>query len=282
MTGQDERYFRVKNEFNSVNILKINKNSREEEKTFVPTESEISIYLNNKELCTIQATPQNLNELAAGFLYFEGIIKSKEDILEIGSDSKTGIVYIETKDKSLSVDCFNPKRHFTSGCGKGVSFSSLIETRGIKKNTSSLKIKAEAVYNLQKNLNENAKLYSKTGGVHSSALCSLDKLIVCVEDIGRHNTLDKIMGYALLNEKSPLNPPLEKEGEGGDRIILTTGRISSEMLLKSAKIGVSIIASRTSPTDIAVKIGEELGVTLIGYLRPGKMNVYTRAERILV
>lgn len=263
----------MENEFNSINILKINKDGREEEKTFVPSESEISIYLNNKELCTIQATPQNLSELAAGFLYFEGIIKSKEDILEIGSDNKTGIVYIETKDKSLSADCFAPKRHFTSGCGKGLSFSSLIETRGIKKNTSSLKIKAEVVYDLQKNLNENAKLYSKTGGVHSSALCSispLNKQIICFEDIGRHNTLDKIMGYALLNE-IPTN----------DKIILTTGRISSEMLLKSAKIGVSIIASRTSPTDIAVKMGEELGVTLIGYLRPGKMNVYTCVERIL-
>ncbi|MBI4744826.1 MAG: formate dehydrogenase accessory sulfurtransferase FdhD [Actinobacteria bacterium] len=270
----------MQNEFNSVNILKINKDSREEEKVFVPSESEISIYLNNKELCTIQATPQNLNELAAGFLYFEGIIKNKEDILEIGSDNKTGIVYIETKDKYLSLDdCFASKRHFTSGCGKGISFSSPIETKGIKKIDSDLKIEAELIYELQKSLNENAKLYSKTGGIHSSALCflppsPLTPRIICFEDIGRHNALDKIMGYVLLNDKSP-------GVDRGGKIILTSGRISSEMLLKCARMSVPIIASRTSPTDIAVKMGEELGISLIGYLRPGRMNVYSCFERIL-
>jgi FdhD protein len=113
-------------------------------------------------------------------------------------------------------------------------------------------------------------LYQKTGGVHTSALSDGRKILVRAEDIGRHNTLDKISGRCLLEGISPER-----------RILLTTGRISSEMLQKSIRIGASVVISRTSPSSLSIRLAEQWSITLIGYAHRNRFNVYTHPERIL-
>jgi FdhD protein len=121
-----------------------------------------------------------------------------------------------------------------------------------------------------KQLNKKAELYRFCGGVHTSALCNNNSLLVVAEDIGRHNTLDKIMGECLLSKSTTT-----------DMVLLTTGRISSEMLAKAARMETPIVISRSSPTDRSISLALELGITLIGYVRGNRLSVYSHEERLL-
>lgn len=131
-------------------------------------------------------------------------------------------------------------------------------------------LSAENVGQLIESLSGAQALYKKSGGVHTSALSDGDKILLAAEDIGRHNTLDKLAGYCLLEGINP-----EKS------ILLTTGRISSEMMQKAARMGVSLVISRTSPSSLSVQMADNWGITLIGYARRDRFTVYTHAERIL-
>ena len=161
-----------------------------------------------------------------------------------------------------------PKRRIlTSGCGGGVSLSSA-EPKTV---FSDLKIAPLQILDLMEKLLKNAELYRISGGIHTSALCDQGDILVMAEDIGRHNTLDKIQGECLLRKQSTK-----------DKIIITTGRLSSEMVRKVASMGVPVIASLTSPTERAIKIGKEAGVTLIGYTKGKRMSVYSCSKRLVM
>lgn len=134
---------------------------------------------------------------------------------------------------------------------------------------SDLLIAPEHILWLMKQMNQNAELYRFCGGVHTSALADGNGLLVISEDIGRHNTLDKIMGECLITGQSTR-----------DTLLLTTGRISSEMLSKALRMETPIIVSRSSPTDRAISLARELGITLIGYVRGNRLSVYTHEERL--
>lgn len=133
-----------------------------------------------------------------------------------------------------------------------------------------MRAKAVSILNLSNKLNENSQLFKETGGVHSCALCSEEEIIMFHEDVGRHNALDKIVGEAFLKEI-----PFE------DKILITSGRISSEMIIKTAKQRIPIIVSRSAPTELSVGIAKELGITLIGFARGRRMNIYQGEERII-
>ncbi len=135
---------------------------------------------------------------------------------------------------------------------------------------SGLKVTASDVRNLAEELEGRSQLFRKTGGVHSAALAVDGKILLFHEDVGRHNTLDKIMGQCFLEEI-----PLE------DKLIVFSGRISSEVLLKTAKMGISVIISRSAPTDLALDLAEDLGITVVGFARGKQFNVYTHPERVV-
>ena len=156
------------------------------------------------------------------------------------------------------------RRTLASGCGGGVSFATQLS-----KVDSHLVATADEVLSLVKQLNRQAALYRTCGGVHTSALADREHLLVVAEDIGRHNTLDKIVGECLLT-----GLPTR------DRLLLTTGRISSEMMSKAARMQTPIVVSRSSPTDRAISLALEAGITLIGYARGDRLSVYTREERL--
>jgi FdhD protein len=134
---------------------------------------------------------------------------------------------------------------------------------------NSLKVQPETIGHSVEMLFEAQVLYRKTGGVHTSALSDGGKILLSAEDIGRHNTLDKIAGLCLMNDVWPET-----------RILITTGRISSEMLQKAAQLNVPILISRTSPSSLSIEMAERYGITLIGYARKHRFNVYSNMQRI--
>ena len=229
--------------------------------THVPSEMNLTIYVNQQELVTILCTPTKLNCLVLGFLYDEGIISSMKDIasMRVCEDDSLADVRLTNQDFQA------PKlKTLTSGCGGGATF----KTEGFKL-SSGLVVAPHKMLSLMKQFQDRMDLYRASGGVHASALCDGNKLLVVAEDIGRHNTLDKIQGECLLRGLTTR-----------DAVLLTTGRVSSEMLLKAAKMQVPLIVSRTSPTERAVVLANELGIALAGYARASRMLVYAHAERL--
>lgn len=235
----------------------------------VARESPLTIILNNRELVTLLCCPTNLRYLAVGFLFSEGLLKNKADIKKIIADDRRGVVRVETEGgEELAGDALF-KRFITSGCGRGASFYSAIDAQDQAKVESSVKISTLEVLALVHEFQHRSQIYRATGGVHSAALCDMRDVLVFGEDIGRHNAVDKIFGECILTDIAT-----------DDHIIITSGRISSEILLKIARRNIPIIISKSAPTDLGVRLADSLGVTLIGFVRGKRMNVYTHAERI--
>ncbi len=226
----------------------------------VPSEMELAIYINQQELVTILCTPIKLNYLVLGFLYGEGIISGIGDIvmMRVCEDDSLADVRLKNSEYQLPM-----QRTLTSGCGGGVVF----KFHG-QKVDSGLVVTPAEVFSLMKQLQEKMELYRLSGGVHTSALSDTGNLLVVAEDIGRHNTLDKIRGECLARGISTR-----------DRLLLSTGRVSSEMLLKAAKMQVPVVVSRHSPTGSAVSLARDLGITLVGHARGGRLLVYSHPER---
>lgn len=227
----------------------------------VPGEVELTIYVNQQELVTILCTPTKLNCLVLGFLYAEGIISGIGDVvmMRVCEDESLADVRLKNPEYQLPT-----QRTLTSGCGGGAVF----KTHGQKVDSGLVAAPTE-VLSLMKQLQERMELYRLSGGVHTSALSDTRNLLIVAEDIGRHNTLDKIQGECLARGLSTR-----------DRLLLTTGRVSSEMLLKAAKMQAPVVVSRHSPTGSAVSLARDLGIALVGHARGGRLLVYSHPERL--
>jgi len=228
---------------------------------YVPSEMELTIYVNQQELVTILCTPTKLNYLVLGFLYSEGIISSIDDVASMRMCEDVSLADVRLVNPEFQLPT---QRTLTSGCGGGATF----KHHGQKVDSDFVVAPAE-VLSLMKQLLEQMELYKLSGGVHTSALADTGNLLVMAEDIGRHNTLDKIQGECLLREL-----PTK------DRLLLSTGRVSSEMLLKAAKMQVPVVVSRHSPTGNAVSLAGDLGIALVGHARGGRLQVYSHPERL--
>ncbi len=234
----------------------------------VTCENPLTIYFNDRELVTLLCTLEHVDELAVGFLYSEGFIKSRDDIQEIKIETRVNSVRVVVRNPGVIAEQTFLKRYITTGCGKGTTFYHLSDAvcRPVESN---LRIESSRLLDLMTQAQRRSELFKTTGGVHSSALCTGTGIVFFREDIGRHNTIDKLAGRCFL------------DGIGtSDKVLLTTGRISSEVLVKIAKMGVPLIASRSAPTDLALSLAGELGVTVAAFVRNQRMNVYTHPERI--
>ena len=250
-------------------ILRVTEQGRSEEEDIITAEFALTIILNNQELVTLLCSPADLKYLAIGFLSSEGLLKSKDEIKKIVVDDQRGVVRVETEeDKGLASQLLF-KRLITSGCGRGASFYSDADVKNQAKVESQIKISAPQVFTLVKEFQHRSQVYKSTGGVHSAALCDTKSILVFSEDIGRHNAIDKIFGECILTDL-----PTE------DRLIITSGRISSEILLKVARRNIPILISKSAPTNLGVRLATDLGVTLIGFARGKRMNVYTDSWRV--
>jgi FdhD protein len=227
----------------------------------LPGEMALTISVNRQELVTILCTPTKLNCLVLGFLYAEGIISGIGDVANMQVCEEESLADVTLSDAEYELPT---KRTLTPGCGGGATF----KIQG-QKVDSDLVATPEEVLSLMKQLQEQMVLYRLSGGVHASALADTKNLLVVAEDIGRHNTLDKIQGECLLRGLRTR-----------DRLLLSTGRISSEMLLKAAKMKVPVVVSRHSTTGAAVPLALDLGITLVGHARGSRLSVYSHPQRL--
>ena len=247
-------------------VQRVTREGRTDIEDSIVRELPLTILLNNKELVTMLCSPSDLDSLAVGFLFSEGLLNNRDEIRGIAVDGRKGVVRVKTSTEPDSSLLF--KRLITTGCGRGASFYT--DARGLPKVESRLVISADSVFRLVHDFQHHSLIYRTTGGVHSAALCDTDNILCSAEDIGRHNAIDKIFGHCILN-----NIPTD------NRIIITSGRVSSEIMLKVARGKVPVLISVSAPTDAGVNLASTAGITLVGFVRGGRMNVYAHGWRIV-
>lgn len=248
-------------------ILKIKGDTKEHIEDLVIIEYPFTIFIDDEELITLLCTPKSLRELAIGFLYSEGYIDSMDAVREVLLDEEKGRAYVSLKYRMTMTENLVGKRAITSGCGRGTIFYNVLDSIKSKKIENILNININDVVKLSKEFNRKSELFLNTGGVHSCGLCYNDKILYFDEDIGRHNALDKILGKAFIDGL-----------DLSDKLVITSGRISSEMILKSSRMGIPAIISRSAPTSLAVDMANELNILLIGFARGDKMNMYSNFD----
>lgn len=251
-----------------VPILRVIKESQKQVEDTVVTEFHLTIVLNNRELVTLLCSPAKLEFLAIGFLYSEGLINSKDAIKDIVLDPERGVINVTTKEPIKSPEDILSRRIIASSGGKGASPLSAIHHQS--RIDSQIHISPPEVLNLIQEFVHNSELFAATGGVHGAALCDTKTILVFSEDIGRHNAIDKIFGECIV-----------KDIPTHDRLLITSGRVSSEILLKVAKRNIPILISKSAPTNLGVKLANDSGITLIGFVREKRMNVYTHTWRLV-
>ncbi|HEU4963497.1 MAG TPA: formate dehydrogenase accessory sulfurtransferase FdhD [Bacilli bacterium] len=253
-------------------ILRYAQGVARETEDLVVTEYPLTVFLNEEEFATLVCTLQDIEDLVIGFLASEGVLRDFRDVKKVSVDPEQGFAYVETHQvRKLNQELYS-KRYITSCCGKsrqGYYFYNDAKTakdlRGVE-----LSIPYDDCFRLMQALQEQAETFRSTGGVHNAALCDLNGPLVTRMDIGRHNALDKVYGYGL-----------QHGVDTADKIIAFSGRVSSEVLLKVAKIGSPILLSKSAPTELALELAEELGIAVVGFVRRDGLNVYTCRERIV-
>lgn len=229
-------------------------------------------------------TPGNDFELAAGFLYGEGLISSQREIRRISycvdrdldADQQYNIVNVEVAGDSADYDLPSLERHFytTSACGVcGKASLEQLELKGCPVIPSGPEISPQTIYNLPEKLREAQGLFDATGGLHAAALFDAEGALVALrEDVGRHNATDKLFGWALMEGRLPLS----------GHIVMVSGRSSFEILQKNLQAGVPVVCAISAPSSLAVDVAREFGMTLVGFLRGERFNIYSGDERILL
>ena len=245
-------------------IVRLVKGHKETITRQVVEEYPLRIRINGHELATLVCSPHQLNFLLAGFLQLQGFADSLDDILALGVCNDFGLAEIRLK-KEL------PERlqpTLTSGCGTGIAFNLPQEFLEVSY-TRQRSYSSDSLFLLMRQLAQKSELYRKHGGIHAAAVGDDDGLLFHTEDIGRHNTLDRLAGEALFRKVDLRN-----------KMLITSGRISTEMVAKAARLGIGLLASRSSPTNRAIELCKQTGITLVGYLRSESMEVYSHPQHL--
>ncbi len=250
-------------------ILKISGEAVEGVIDEVASEIPVRLILNHEPLVTLLCTPSELEELAVGFLLSEGLLDDKSQIRGLSVDEREPAVRIDLAGLPADFSRMFEKRTISSGCGKGITFTSYrpgTERRVVADDDF---ISLGDIRRLLGSFRNISKLYLETGGVHSAALSDSADILFFSEDIGRHNAVDKIIGKAFLK-----SVPVES------KILITSGRVTSEIMTKAGRNRVPVLISRAAPSCMAISLAEDMGITLIGFARGDRMNIYTWPKRI--
>lgn len=256
--------------FTSLPIIRVADGNISRQQDNVVQEVPVTLFLNGEEFVTLVCSPQHLKELAVGFLCSEGVLFDQTDLHDIAIDEQQGLVYV-TADADEAQERFM-KRYITSCCGRGRSvFYFVNDAKSMNVISSDITVTPQQIWQLTEELEARSTLFRSTGGVHNAALCTPNDITAFFEDIGRHNAVDKIFGHCFLN-----SIPTD------DKIMVFSGRISSEILIKAAKMAVPVLVSRSAPTALAVQMADELGMTVVGFARGSRLNIYTHDRRIVL
>ena len=263
-----------------VNITKIHKGVIKEEIDLVLIESPIDIVVNSEPLVNIICLNKDLKELTAGFLFSIGIINTIDDLFKIKVDQVEGKVYVEL-EKSLDLSKIlemNPvSRVIDTTCGipspwRNLIKEKLIETDDILNLNSQFIVSSELIFSSLIEMQKNTPLFRETGGCHGAAIFDAEgNLIAVSEDIGRHNAIDKVIGALLLKKESFNN-----------KILTSTGRLTGDSVLKAVRAQIPIVASLSAAIDSGIRLASSYGITLIGFARGKRMNIYTNPKRIKI
>lgn len=235
------------------------------EKDFVG-EFPLLLNVNGREIATLIASPHDLRYLVAGFLRLQGFVEKVDDFQLLSVCNDFGIARVQITGELPE----RLKPVLTSGCGTGITFTIPQASKGKEGFPSARQFSPLAVFAMMDELARKAEGYRSHGGMHSAAVGD-GSIVLYSEDLGRHNTLDRIAGEALL-----------KGIDLAGSMLVTSGRVSTEMVAKCVLLGIELVASRTAPTDMAVRMANEAGITMIGYVRPGRFELYTHPERLQV
>ncbi len=237
-------------------------------KTSVITERPLTLFLNSQEIVTMMTIGDFPDLLAVGYLVNQNMLKPDDEITGIEFDDDLNVVVVRTKRKTNYEDKLKKKVQ-TSGCAQGTIFGDLMDEIEEVELCRDAKIHTSWLYELQKRINTEPSLYLKAGAIHGCVLCRRDQPLIYVEDVGRHNAVDKIAGYMFMNKIDPR-----------DKIFYTTGRLTSEMIIKTVKMQIPILLSRSGFTAWGVELARNSGLTLIGRIRGKRFVVLAGKERV--
>ena len=248
------------------NIARIAQGRRKHCLRRVVAEQLLRVRINGRDLATLVCSPHQLNFLLAGFLRLQGLADSLDEIQALGICAEAGVAEVWLKN-SLPAQWLPT---LTSGCGGGIVYN-LPQQLLLESQPTPWRFRYDSLLLLLGQLAKRAELYREHGGIHSAAVGDEDGLLLFAEDLGRHNTLDRLAGEAWFQQ-------LDLRG----RMLVTSGRVSSEMVVKAARLGIGLIASRSSPTDRAIELCEQAGITLIGYLRGESMEIFSHPQQLQI
>jgi len=243
----------------------------ERDKAFHPVSEEIplTIEINGNELATLLCSPADLKELVYGFLYTSGFIGDASDVKTLVIDQDRWKAAVEIAESGMSEKMLF-KRIYTSGCGKGVIFHNPLDVMQRTRIPDGFSVNNQRITGLMKMFQTASSEHKETRGVHSSALADADDVLFFKDDIGRHNAMDKVIGEALY-----------RRIDFSDKMILTSGRISSEILSKVLRCRIPIIVAAGAPTNQAVKFARNVNLTVVGLARGNTMFIFSGDERIV-
>lgn len=234
------------------------------------TEERIALYLNNNKIISTMSIPLDQDAHAVGFLLSEGVIEKVEDITKISISDDGLSVYIDSKINPDNIQNLYHEKTLTSGCCVGVTGN--FEGKIIEKFIASeVQVSIKKIWDLIESFDNSNELFSRTGCVHQAMLALEDGSNVCCTDVGRHNAIDKVVGKAKLAKL-----------DTSSAILVVSGRLSMEMVIKAGMHDVPIIISRAASTQLGIKTAQMLGITLIGFARDNKLNIYTHPARIVL
>jgi FdhD protein len=237
--------------------------------TAVVVERPLTLYLNAREIVTMMTIADYPEYLAIGYLLNQNMLGPDERIVGVEHDTELDVVVVRT-DRTTDFEDKLRKKTLTSGCAQGTAFGDLMEKFDKVSLSKDARLKTSWLYRLTRKINMAPSLYLEAGAIHGCVLCEQDRALVYMEDVGRHNAVDKIAGYMFRHGLA-----------AQDKIFYTTGRLTSEMVIKTVQMGIPILVSRSGFTAWGVELARKAGLTLIGRAKGSRFIVLAGAERVV-
>lgn len=251
-------------------VFRYNRGGLESKEIELAREVPYTLFVNDREILSIATLPTGLKELFAGFLVSEGVLKDPGEILEFHVDHGNMLVRVELDVPRERLEKLEKKGMLTSGCAGGLVFSTQTASAPRTERPAPLRITCGTILDRMRELDTYRGIYSVTRGVHASSVADRSGTLLILEDLGRHNAVDKIAGYCFLNRV-----------DTSDKLLLTTGRITSEVLTKAARSGFSLIISRSSASALAVAMAKQSVIDVVTYVRGGRFNYFSHGACLL-